>query len=196
MCWPYPERFPAGPFVIFGYAKELFLVTEVLPPTGASPGSTVELGAEVSWLACEEVCIPGSASLTLTLPVEDAPQPSQDWSSRLEGSRKRCPEPSGAWSVDASLGDHATLLLDLQTAEESGAILESVFFYPYDPGVIENGAPQTLSALQGPRGRAAYQLRVELWRMATQTPERARGVVVIDRGQVLASEVDVPIRTR
>ena len=194
MCWPYPERFPSGPLVIFGYAKELVLITEVTPPSGLTPGASIEFSADVSWLACEEACIPGSASVTLALPVEATARANTAWASKMESWTARCPGPSGPWRVDASLGDQATLLLDIQTAEEAGPNLVSAFFYPYEPGVIENGAPQLLSVLEGPRGRSAYQLRIELWRMAVGIPDRARGVLVIDRGGLRAIDIDVPLR--
>jgi thiol:disulfide interchange protein DsbD len=201
MCWPYPERFKAGPLVIFGFAKELLLVTEVTPGADLRPGSTVDLGAEISWLACEEACIPGSASLSLKLPVEATARPDASHSGPIAAWSGRCPGVSGPWNVDASasLGDEATLLLDLQTAEGPDATISNVFFYPYQPGVIENGAPQLLSVEQGPMGRAAYQLRVDLSRMATQVPDRVHGVLVFEGTEAKtpqAIEVDVPLRTR
>jgi len=79
MCWPYPERFVAGSLVIFGYAKELILVTEVTPPSDLALGSPLEFAADVTWLACEEACIPGSASLTLKLPVEATARSHSTW---------------------------------------------------------------------------------------------------------------------
>lgn len=193
ICWPYPARFETGPLVIFGYAKELILITEVTPPAQMS-GGPVQLSAEVTWLACEEACIPGSASLNLMLPVEQASRTSP-WSGPIEAWLGRCPRPAGAWNVDASVFEDA-MLLDLQTAEDSSVKLSGAFFYPYDTGVIENSSPQLLSVLEGPQGRSAYQLRVPFWRMATSTPERVRGVLVMDLGSPRAIEVDVPLRRR
>ena len=193
MCWPYPERFETGPLVIFGYAKELILVTEVTPPAQL-PGGPIQMDAEVTWLACQEACIPGSASLKLSLPVESALRRSQ-WAGPIESWLARCPLPTGAWNVDASVFDDA-LLLDLQTAEEGTTKLNGAFFYPLETGVIENSSPQLLSVLDGPLGRSAYQLRVQFWRMATGMPERVRGVLVMDLGAPRAIEVDVPLRKR
>jgi thiol:disulfide interchange protein DsbD len=193
VCWPYPQRFPAGPLVIFGYAQELVLVAEITPPGDLSPGPSIAVGAEVTWLACEEACVPGTASLSLQLPVAASPRASAPGAARVEASRARCPAPAGAWSVDASVGDSATLLLDLQTAEE-GRGLNGAVFFPYDPNIVENASPQLLSVLPGPNGRSAYQLRVELARLAPRVPERLRGVLVVDGSQ--AFEVDVPVRRR
>ncbi len=196
MCWPYPERFPTGPLVIFGYAKELLLVTEVTPPSDLAAGTPVEFGAEVTWLACEEACIPGSASLTTKLAVETGARTDATWSPVIDAWVRRCPALAGPWSVDASLADQATLLLDLQTAEDTNATLAGASFFPYDQGVIENASPQLLSVIEGPRGRSAYQLRVELARVAPTIPERVRGVLVMDSGGPKPIEVDVPLRRR
>jgi len=193
MCWPYPERFETGPLVIFGYAKELILVTEVTPLKQLGP-EPVKLGADVTWLACEEACIPGSATLSVSLPVEGATRRSQ-WSGSIESWLARCPVAAGAWNVDASVFDDA-ILLDLQTADEGEVKMNAAFFYPLETGVIENSSPQLLSVLEGPLGRSAYQLRVPFWRMATSTPERVRGVLVMDLGSPRAIEVDVPLRKR
>jgi thiol:disulfide interchange protein DsbD len=195
MCWPYPERFTAGSLVIFGYAKELILVTEVTPPNDLVAGGRVDLAADVSWLACEEACIPGSAQLKLSLPIEPKARGSAS-APAIAAWVARCPSRAGAWTIDASFGDRETLLLDLQTAEPGGARMNDAFFYSYEPGVIENSAPQMLSALDGPNGQIAYQLRTELWGMATTLPERLRGVLVMERDGTRAIEIDVPIRRR
>jgi len=196
VCWPYPERFPTGPLTIFGYAGELLLSIDVTPPAELRPGDSVELATEVSWLACAEACVPGSAALSLTLPVETTPRPDANASARIEAWRKRCPELSGRWTVDASLDDRRTMRLGLQTAEESSAAVTEAFFYPYEQGIVENAAPQLLSVLQDPLGRSSYQLRVEVSRVATRVPERMSGVLVIQSGGPHAIEVDVRLRTR
>jgi DsbC/DsbD-like thiol-disulfide interchange protein len=160
----------------------------------------VELAAEVSWLACAEACIPGSASLSLALPVEATPRPNASVSTLIEDARKRCPAQSGAWSVDARIDDRQTMQLWLQTAADASAPVTAAFFYPYEQGIVENAAPQLLSAEQDQLGRSSYQLRVEVSRVATHVPDRLRGVLVIEGGATgggsTAIEVDVPLRTR
>jgi len=76
ILWPFPERQPLGPLTNFGYSGEHFLLTEIdIPDT--LEASTLPLVVAASWLVCDDVCIPGSADLTLELPVRDAAQPSQ-----------------------------------------------------------------------------------------------------------------------
>ncbi len=70
--WPYPHRLPAGPLVNFGYEGETLLLTRVQVPANLATGKTVTLTAKAEWLECKDVCIPGSADLSLTLPVRPA----------------------------------------------------------------------------------------------------------------------------
>jgi thiol:disulfide interchange protein len=67
--WPIPLKLTEpGDIQIYGYHDEVLLLQEVTPPASLNE-STVQLGAEASWLVCEKICIPGSAKLKLDLPV-------------------------------------------------------------------------------------------------------------------------------
>ena len=74
--WPAPEEFhDPGDIRTFGYKEEVLLVS-----TLAFGGVEIAIGAgdvpvraNVTWLACKEVCIPGKAELALTLPISRNP---------------------------------------------------------------------------------------------------------------------------
>lgn len=75
--WPLPSKFEEqGELVVYGYADEVLLMAEAVAPLEWAAGDTLHLAAEVSWLVCREVCIPGAASLTLALPVAAIGAPS------------------------------------------------------------------------------------------------------------------------
>ena len=62
MQFPIPKRLPLGPLMDFGYENDVaFPVTISAAPT-LKPGP-VHLDAQVSWLVCAQVCIPGKAHL-------------------------------------------------------------------------------------------------------------------------------------
>lgn len=199
-CWPLPERFRTGPLVIFGYSGELLLVVDVRSPAELPASAALEFRAEVSWLACSEACIPGDATVALTLPVREAGATDPGWSARIEASLARCPRASLDWNVEARVSEAGMIDLDISAGNPSAKI-EDVFFYPYEPGLIENAAPQRLSVLASPTGRAAYQLRVELSRMAAGVPSRLSGILVSRSGwsggdEARAIEIDVPLGHR
>ena len=75
--WPLPNKFEEqGELVVYGYADEVLLMAEATAPKALAAGDTLRLAAEVSWLVCRELCIPGEASLTLALPVAAVGKPS------------------------------------------------------------------------------------------------------------------------
>src|SRR6185503_19125861 len=79
IAWPAPTRIPVGPLANYGYDGEVLLATTLAVPKELATPS-VELRAEARWLVCnEDECIPGSAPLSLALPVDGpAPRPSKE----------------------------------------------------------------------------------------------------------------------
>jgi DsbC/DsbD-like thiol-disulfide interchange protein len=69
--FPAPEVFAssAGEVVSFGYGRELTIVTEA--DVLSVDAETVRVDAKLSLLACKDICIPGKATMTLTLPLVD-----------------------------------------------------------------------------------------------------------------------------
>ena len=93
--WPIPlKTIDPGDIETYGYENEVLLIQEITPPSnvvagigdagnvarandepGSSiPATTMKLVAEANWLVCEKICIPGSATLQLDLPVASTSQ--------------------------------------------------------------------------------------------------------------------------
>lgn len=71
--WPIPIKFTRpGNIVDFGYEDSLLLWTVVEAPHELNEDSAIPVHAEVSWLSCQEVCIPGQAKVELILPVAES----------------------------------------------------------------------------------------------------------------------------
>lgn len=70
--WPIPNIYTrAGDITDYGYEDSVLLFTDVIPPDDLKYGSKVKLMADVSWVSCEEICIPGRVELDLTLSVSE-----------------------------------------------------------------------------------------------------------------------------
>ncbi len=70
--WPLPQEFTgAGDITDYGYEGSLLLFSNVNVPEGLKTGSMIDLAAEVSWVSCEEICIPGKAEIKQSLPVSE-----------------------------------------------------------------------------------------------------------------------------
>jgi thiol:disulfide interchange protein/DsbC/DsbD-like thiol-disulfide interchange protein len=73
--WPIPlKTTDPGDIETYGYENEVLLIQEITPPSKLD-GSSAKLSSEVNWLVCEKICIPGSATLQLDLPVASTSQP-------------------------------------------------------------------------------------------------------------------------
>ncbi len=73
--WPSPKRIiEPGDIHAFGYKGQILLLTTITPPAAISV-KEIRILADTSWLVCEEICIPGSARLELTLAVNSEATP-------------------------------------------------------------------------------------------------------------------------
>lgn len=103
--WPVPERFDAPYDSTFGYAREVVWPVLVRAKDAAKP---VTLGLKFSYGVCSNICVPGEASLSLSVPASTRPAPT----SRAETIRHylaRVPvEPADPSVLSARL-DGATL---------------------------------------------------------------------------------------
>jgi len=90
--WPVPRALTdaKGAITGNGYDGEVLLLVTLSPPAGLQAGGNVTLRADVAWLMCREVCMPGEAALDLTLPAGNAPPaPDVRWSAKLAAARHK-----------------------------------------------------------------------------------------------------------
>lgn len=93
IAWPVPHKYvEAGDVLTYGYAGETLLLVPLTVPSTARPGTHVTLRARVEWLECENICIPGEATVELSLPVAPAPM-GADNTPLFEAYRRRVPPP-------------------------------------------------------------------------------------------------------
>lgn len=70
--WPTPQDFlDAGDIHTHGYTGIVVLRSDLSSKTGAkrAPAAEEPVRAHVEWLACHEICLPGSADLELAIPI-------------------------------------------------------------------------------------------------------------------------------
>ncbi len=67
--WPYPEIYRNAHLVDFTYSHEVTLYADITVPKTWPVGQSFPISASVDWLMCADICIPGSATLSLELPV-------------------------------------------------------------------------------------------------------------------------------
>jgi thiol:disulfide interchange protein/DsbC/DsbD-like thiol-disulfide interchange protein len=146
--WPAPQRLPIPPLTNFGYEGELFLLTEIRPPDTMAAGRATTIEARAEWLVCKEICLPGGASLKLSLPISASAEQDPRWAPRLAQARDRLPAPLSGWTanVGESEGSVVVRLRPLQTGAPE---IRRLVFFPEEDGIIQNAAEQRLTREEG-----------------------------------------------
>ncbi|HEY5049212.1 MAG TPA: protein-disulfide reductase DsbD domain-containing protein [Rhizomicrobium sp.] len=136
--WPYPKDLPVGPLMDYGYEGKVWLLTELKAPSNAPVGATT-IRAAVSWLVCQEVCIPEDATLALSLGVTASPLPPYAIvQSQFAAARARLPI-AAPWP--AIFSRHHGLELYV-AAPGVGSPNTIARFFPFEQDVIKGIAPQ------------------------------------------------------
>jgi thiol:disulfide interchange protein DsbD len=186
--WPAPRAFATGPLVSYGYAGEVLLLARVTTPDTLQPGQSLSLGGRASWLECKEICIPGKAEISLSLPVEArTPQPSAE-AGRFAQARDRLPRDAKGWRLTAALGK-GQLLLTVRPPAGFGPIPVGASFFAEQTGLVEHAGPQKLVRVPG-----GARLEIPLAANAVRPLDRLRGVLLIPtKAKEIALKVEVPL---
>ncbi|MEP7015815.1 MAG: protein-disulfide reductase DsbD domain-containing protein [Verrucomicrobiota bacterium] len=199
--WPIPLKLDEpGDIQIYGYHDEVLLMQEVTPPPSISE-SAVKLIADASWLVCEKICIPGSASLQLDLPKSTSGAPANE--SVFAKFRRNLPQSATdrAVSLEATRSNGSEVSLVVKDA----TVLKYPFvdFYPLPDEKTVVGHPKTdrhgekvtfhvpletappdqfralLVAGQNPadQNRVGWLVSAQLPRTATAAPAQSRGLL-------------------
>ncbi|AWI90916.1 thiol:disulfide interchange protein [Methylobacterium sp. DM1] len=143
--WPVPERIPVQTLMNFGYEGAVTLLVPLKVPEDARVGETARLSGTLSYLVCEEICIPGSSELSLDLPVAASAELASGQAALFARARAALPEAAPGPVRTTREGDRLVLNLDRPgLADVTGAA-----FFPYAEGALENAAPQDLAVDAG-----------------------------------------------
>ena len=141
--WPAPMKFhDPGDIQTYGYHDEVLLLQEITPPPSIKDGQ-VKLAADANWLVCEKICIPGSASLQLELPVSTTNAPAN--AQLFEQFRQLLPKslPGGETAAVTWSRTGSDLLLNVRSP--SLAKYPEVDFYPSPEANVVVGHPAVAS---------------------------------------------------
>jgi thiol:disulfide interchange protein DsbD len=85
--WPPPETFvEPGEIHTFGYTGKTLLSSSLTLDAHVEPEGILPIGAAIEWLACKDICLPGSATLTLELPISAQPPTASSHTEWFSGS--------------------------------------------------------------------------------------------------------------
>jgi thiol:disulfide interchange protein DsbD len=180
--------------VDYGYEDAVLLIVPMHAEASLAARHPVRLGAEVRLLVCShEMCIPGKAQLSLTLPIKSQPPAPNARTSDTRNldartidlftaTRKSLPRSApGNWRFSvADVNDSFVLSANL------GHRITQAMFFPLAESQIENAAPQTLLP-----AATGFRLRLRKSDQLLKPIERLQGVLVFsaDRSYL----IDVPL---
>lgn len=70
--WPTPVRFEMFELMNYVHENDVVLFAQVTAPANLPANQTLTFRARTDWLVCEKVCVPGGASLEMSLPTASA----------------------------------------------------------------------------------------------------------------------------
>lgn len=182
--WPYPEKFESESMVGYGYTGNVMLLAKVTPPKTLDTDH-VTLAAEISWLACNNACVPGQASVSLPMQVSTT-TPALNMANRPEFTKARDRLPhSGEVAVNV---EEDSIILTFVPDQSMGSVMDAVFF-PEQGMLIDSTAPQDLGKVA-----EGYALNVKLG-LGGDLPENIKGVLLI-RDQTKGIEQAIQVDTQ
>ncbi|MGH9713098.1 MAG: protein-disulfide reductase DsbD domain-containing protein [Candidatus Acidiferrales bacterium] len=185
ILWPRPILLGKGSVRDYGYEGDVLLMTPLETPPNLQASSPIVLAATLTYVACREICIPGKAEVTLSVPLYGQPNENPSpWRELFQITRGQLPKPLPPdWKASAaSEGENFVL-----TVECAGAV-QRVIFFPLDPGVIENAAPQIMSV-----DDKTVRLMLKKSEQLVKPLSNLRGVIVFDKNH--AYKIDAPVMT-
>jgi DsbC/DsbD-like thiol-disulfide interchange protein len=183
ILWPRPIPLGTGSVRDYGYEGQVLLMTPLQTSFNLPGSAPVEVAATVKFVVCREICIPGKADLTLSIPLHGQPngEPSP-WRDLFQSTRAQLPKPLPPELTVSAGSTDGNLDLVLVGAPET----HEMRFFPLDPGIIENAAPQILAPIDN-----GFCLTLKKSEQLLKPISTLRGVLVLDGNR--AYEIDVSL---
>ena len=149
ISWPVPEGFVQSNIGNYGYAGSADLLVPITVSKEVAAGGTAVLMADASWLACAEICIPGGAALSLTLPVAAGlATPDPAVAALFAAARQLLPVAAAFETRFVGGADDYRLLVP--EVALAGLRAPTAMFFPNDPSLIDHAAvPRTSRRADG-----------------------------------------------
>ena len=138
--FPAPQRISDHSLMDYGYQGSVMLLAKLT--SAKAPSKQAEIGADVRYLVCREVCLPGRDHVSLTLPTAAGGQGAVD-SAEIQAAKEHLPQPlpHGVQISGTSSNDGFSLRVTSKNPEFANAS----DFIPADEQVIENATKPVIS---------------------------------------------------
>ena len=181
--WPAPRRLRTSTIVDFGYDDAVTLLVPMRVSSKLPTNQVVKLGADLKVLVCREICIPGEAQVSMSLPVKSMPPEADARTSELfAAARKSMPRKAPRdWELNVTDQKESFVL----TAKLGRRTTRATFF-PLEESQVDNSAAQKVVPIA-----SGFQLTLRKSDQLLKPVKRLKGVLVFSANQ--AYMIDVPI---
>ncbi len=191
--FPTPERIQTDSFVTYGYTDAVLFPIEVHISPNVSLHSNQKLDAQVEWLACKEECVPGKASLSFSLPVDEKSEIDPNQAELFKKARKTLPVSPKDWRFEIEKKNPRMILKIFPPHDWKGS-LENIYFFPEDPELLKPSAEQKLK-----HGKDSHELVLETSGIKKDFPSLVKGILRNEDGwkrpgYAFGMEVTAPIK--
>ncbi len=173
MQFPAPKRLPLGPLMDFGY-EDAVLFPVPLKVAYSVTNSTANLMADVRWLVCREVCIPGKGTLTLALPVGPTAGPDTSVAAAFQQALDSLPRALPAGNSATVTADKTSFYVTVKTGSQE----KTAEFFPLEQTQVANAAAEVVTPLAD-----GVQIAVRKDENLAANPAQLRGVVELNGGR-------------
>lgn len=177
VIWPAPEEMPLadGAIMDYGYHGEVVLAM----PVTVSPdfqGETLTVNVVADWQVCEEVCVPETRELSLTMDVGAEPWNTEDafWmiQAGLEAEPRATDQLSGTMK---RFGDQLVLMLE---GDYLAGEWRDLTFFPFDGSLIAHAVDPVEQWDEAGRLNLTYEAS---FKMAPQIQFPQTGLLAVER---------------
>ena len=187
--WPLPKKDVVSDIITFDYEHEVVLLVPLTLDKNIAPG-TVNIGAKISWLECNESCIPAGTDAEAGLEIgAEAKNSSEaallaEWSAKVPTSDKKFA--AHAFWQEPATNSPRELRFEVDWITPAATMHRTVDFYPAasEDFEIQAATKKILDAT----GKLAFTKPVK--KFAGEWPQKISGVLVVDDA---AYETEFPV---
>jgi thiol:disulfide interchange protein DsbD len=180
---PAPDFTGTATIVDFGYDDAVMLLVPMRASSTLRPDQAVKLDAALRVLVCREICIPGKAQISLSLPIKSMPPEADARSSDLfAAARKSLPRKAPRdWEFNVSDQKDSFVL----TAKLDRQMTRATFF-PVEESQVDNSAAQKVVPVA-----TGFQLTLRKSDQLLKPIKRLKGVLEFSANQSYLIDVAV-----
>lgn len=144
ITWPVPDKIVYDILANYGYFKRVVFTQDLTIPANM-PAGKIELKEKINLLVCNEICVPESYTIPITLNDPAAPQANNDALFQTEAKEKLPQKLTGDFSFSSNKKNLIIRLENVDTKSLKIGKNDTLEFFPRDYGIIMHAQAPTFS---------------------------------------------------